>query len=137
MKISFPKLNNGQKKFLKNIKIGVVYLFGSQAEGFGGPLSDIDLGIIFQDSAIVYSNTNEMYTKLYRFFTDLFPGQRVDIVFLQRAGLELRFDAIAYGIVLFENSSDFRLEFEEKTTNLYLDFKPLLREFNQALIENA
>ena len=78
-----------------------------------------------------------MYTKLYRFFTDLFPGQRVDIVFLQRAGLELRFDAIAYGIVLFENSSDFRLEFEEKTTNLYLDFKPLLREFNQALIENA
>lgn len=137
MKIKYPKLNGGQKKFLKDVEIGVVYLFGSQAEGFATPLSDIDLGIVFQSPALVHSNTNELYTKLYSFFTDLFPSQRVDIVFLQRAGLELRFDAIAHGIVLFESSPDLRFEFEERTTNLYLDFKPLLREFNQALIESA
>ena len=137
MKSKHRKLDASQKKFLKDMKVGVVYLFGSQAEGFATPLSDVDVGVVFQDSATVYSNTNEIYTKLYSFFTDLFPGQKVDIVFLQRAGLELRFDAIAHGIVLFETSSDFRLDFEEHTTNSYLDFKPILREFNKALIENV
>src|SRR3989344_4990019 len=92
---------------LKRLGVEVVYLFGSQAEGVAGKASDIDI-----------SNFRTM-----------------DIVFLQRASLELQFDVIRHGKVLFESSSDVRMNFEERVATLYRDFKPILKQFNNAILE--
>jgi len=51
------------------------------------------------------------------------------------AGLELCFDAISHGRLLFASSSDARYAFEEKVLILYADFRPILEEFNAAVIE--
>lgn len=123
---------------LQGLKVALVYLFGSRAEGVAGPSSDIDVGIMFSDPTITKGNTSEIYGKLYDIFSDVFDMsnfRNMDIVFLERAPLELRFDIISHGKVLFEISRDFRLDFEERTAALYRDFKPLLQEFNRAVLE--
>lgn len=123
---------------LKELQVGLLYLFGSQAEGVAGASSDIDVGIVFTDPKIIQGNTIEIYGNLFDLFTEIFDMRdfrTIDIVFLERASLELRFDAISHGMVLFEVSSDFRLDFEERVSALYRDFKPVLDGFNHAVLE--
>lgn len=127
-------------KQLQELNIGLVYLFGSHAEGVAGLSSDIDMGVVFTDPKIIQGNTTEIYGKLFDVFSEVFDMSNfrtIDIVFLERASLELRFDAISHGIALFEISSEFRLDFEERTAALYRDFMPLLREFNRAVLERV
>jgi len=121
---------------LKKLKVGMVYLFGSYAEGVAGPASDYDIGVVFADPTIVHGNTTEIYNVLYDIFSDIFDlsnFRAIDIVFLERVSLELRFDVISHGVVLFEISPEFRLDFEERVEMLYRDFKPFLDEFNRTI----
>ena len=132
MKISLPA------EKLRALKVGLIYLFGSRAEGVAGPSSDFDVGIVFTDPAIARGNTTEVYNALYDIFSDVFDlsnFRNIDIVFLERAPLELRFDAISHGAPLFEFSQEFRLNFEERTGALYRDFKPILKELNRVVLE--
>lgn len=131
------KLNASQIKRVKGLGISVIYLFGSYAEGKDLPLSDIDIGVVFTDESALSNSLGETYNELYDIFTDIFHGKNIDIVFLQKAGLELRFDVISHGKVLYESSSAERLRFDEKTMLLYADFKPLLKEFNEVILNRA
>ena len=124
-----------QDETLRKMNIGLVYLFGSEVEGASGPLSDIDIGVVFKDKNIVYSDTRAVYNQLYNLFAEVFKNKDVDIVLLERAGLELKFDVISHGKIIFEASQEFRFSFEEKVNNFYLDFKPILEEFNQAILK--
>ncbi len=98
-------------------------------------LSDIDIGIVFYDESVLQRNTNDIYTKIFDIFTDMIPGQSIDIVFLQRAGLEIAMDAIQHGQVFYESSADKRLDYEEKVMLLYADFKPILSMFDNAILD--
>src|SRR3989344_3943286 len=92
---------------LKKLGVGLVYLFGSQAEGTAGPSSDFDIGVVFLDPSARRGDTSKLYQSLYEIFSDAFDlssFRSMDIVFLERASLELRFDAISREIVLFEIS---------------------------------
>lgn len=125
-------------KKLKDLNVGLVYLFGSQVEGASGPASDFDIGIVFVNQDVARGDTTETYNALYDIFSevlDLSNFRSVDMVFLERTSLELRFNAISHGVLLFEISSEFRLNFEERTEALYRDFRPLLKEFNKAVLE--
>ncbi len=123
---------------LCKLDVSVVYLFGSHAEGFAGPASDIDVGVVLSNSSSLHRDTTKLYQALYDLFTDIFDMRdfrNIDIVFLDRASLELRFDAITHGKVLFEKNADIRLNFEERTAALYRDFKPLLEESNRGVLQ--
>jgi len=131
-------LSEKQQRHLQKLGVSLVYLFGSYSEGYAGPLSDLDIAVLYQDLSMLSSNNmGETYYSLYDFFTDLFPGKQVDIVFLQKANLELRFDVIQYGKILYQSSLEEKLSFEERTTLFYADFKPVLTEMNEAIIERA
>ena len=122
---------------LKELDIAIVYLFGSQAEGTAGEGSDIDIGIVLKNPAVLQGGTTALYQKLYDLFTDVFDMSNfrtIDIVFLDRASLELRFDAVQHGIALYEDDPDFRDAFEERTALLYRDFAPLRRMFDEAVL---
>ena len=130
-----PVLTKKQVLRLKKVHVSLVYLFGSYAESRSGPLSDVDIGIVFYSDFLLPKDCRRIYNELYDVFTDVFPGKSVDIVFLQKAGLELCFDVITHGSILYEYSRDERFNFEEKITLLYADFKPILNEFNKAVLE--
>jgi len=119
---------------LQKLRVGLVYLFGSYAEGKNQTLSDVDIGVIFLDELSLRGDCSKIYNELYDVFTDVFPDKSVDIIFLQKAGLELCFDAVVHGEILYESSREARFEFEERISILYADFKPLLDEFNRAIL---
>lgn len=120
---------------LKELEVGLVYLFGSYAEGKAGKLSDVDIGIVFIDPKIAKSNTLSIYNELYDIFSDIFKTGNLDLVLLERASLELNFDAVKYGKVIFEFTPEFRDDFEHRISMLYVDFKPILNNFDKAVLE--
>lgn len=132
--ISKVKLNSTK---LRQAGIGIIYLFGSYAEGVSDPQSDLDVGIVFTNSNIIKLNTFPAYDKIYRLLCDAFPHYqgKLDIVFLQRAPLELQFDVVKYGKVLYKISTDFRLNYEEYIGKLYADFYPILCEMDDAILK--
>ncbi len=128
------KLNQSHINHLKKLNVSIVYLFGSYAEKKNHSLSDVDIGIVFNDKVNTTQDMSNIYNELYNIFTDVFKEENIDIVFLQRTGLELKFDVITHGEVIFEESYDERLNFEEKVALLYADFKPVLEEFDKTIL---
>jgi predicted nucleotidyltransferase len=124
-------------KKLEELGIGLVYLFGSCAEGVSGPLSDMDIGVVLENPRIVRGNTMPMYNALYGLFSEFFGTSNIDLVFLERASLELRFAAITHGKILFVARDDLRDDFEHRTAMLYADFKPALERFNRAVLSRS
>lgn len=131
------ELTQPQIQSLKKLGVKLVYLFGSYAEEKSLKLSDIDIGIVFADKLLSNKNFSQVYNQLYDIFTDVFPGRKIDVVFLQKATLELRFDVTKHGKILYAASSSDRLNFEEKTMISYADFKPVLTEFNQSILNRS
>ncbi len=132
-------ISNSYSQRLKALNITVIYLFGSFAEDKTMPFSDIDIGILLTQEAMVDTGKDmgEIYNQVYDVLTDIFPSRNIDIVFLQKAPLELRFDVITHGRILYESSRDVSLKFEEDTMILYADFKPLLTEINETILNRA
>jgi predicted nucleotidyltransferase len=126
-------LNKTQIEKLQKLHVNLVYLFGSYAEGKEHDFSDLDIGIVFFYN-VLHSNLSNTYNELYYIFTDVLPNKSIDIVFIQRAGLELCFDVISHGKIIYESSTTARLDFEEKIMIMYADFKPILNEFNAAIL---
>ena len=60
----------------------------------------------------------------------------IDIVFLKNVGLELRFHVIRYGTVLYDDDPQRRLAFEAETTLLYCDYRPILDQFDKAILQS-
>jgi len=122
---------------MKKLKVGIVYLYGSYAEKVNRYNSDFDLGVVFQDLAVL-KNSLRLYSELYDLFSNELPvtfQKEVDIVFLQRAPISLKFEAINKGKVLFETSPYLRVKFEEEVIRKYLDFAPYLKEYEKVTKE--
>lgn len=121
------------KHKLYELGVAVAYLFGSSITGLAGKQSDVDIGIVFENG--LPENTLEIYTQLYKVFSQIFPAKEVDIVFLNDAPLSLQFEAIKYGRVIYEKDVNFRLRFEEQTMLKYADFLPIEKEMERAIIQ--
>ncbi len=125
---------------LQRLGIDVVYLFGSRAEGVAGPSSDIDIGIVLNNPIPKHKPITALYNDVFYVLEDCFDMSNfrtMDIVFLQRASLELQCDVVRHGKVLFESSPETRMQYEERILLLYSDFRPLLQQFNEAVLERV
>ena len=126
------------EKELQRLDVDAVYLFGSQAEGVAGKSSDIDVGILLKNPIPKNESITPLYNALFEILSNTFDMSNfrtIDIVFLDRAPLELCFDVIQHGIILYESSVTARMDFEDRVAALYRDFKPVLKQFNNAVLE--
>ena len=89
-------------------QISLVYLFGSRAGGSIGPMSDYNLAILVDhaalDAAVQASFTHSV--------TRWIGIAAVDAVLLNRAPVELAYQVIADGQVLFQRDLATRVEYE-------------------------
>ncbi|GFP22643.1 hypothetical protein HKBW3S44_00581 [Candidatus Hakubella thermalkaliphila] len=104
---------------LERLKVGLVYIFGSQTLGIQTPLSDIDIGIVFFDRKILddFRMRRKTYTELYDVFADIFPTtleKELDLVFLQQTPLDFQYDGIVKGKILDQRDPKFRVDYEEQ-----------------------
>lgn len=114
------------------MQVKIVYLFGSEVERRASFSSDIDIGIVFGE---VLEDTLNIYNQLYQAFAKIVLAREVDIVFLDKATLPLRFEAVTKGKVFYTQSVQFEANYREKTIKEYIDFKPLLEESERCILE--
>jgi uncharacterized protein YutE (UPF0331/DUF86 family)/predicted nucleotidyltransferase len=99
-------------KVNKKYKIKLSYIFGSRARGTENNLSDIDIALLFDreysdmDDALLRGELIEMGLEFFSI--------PVDIVSLNKASLALSYEVVKDGALVFEASSDTRVEFEAK-----------------------
>mgnify|MGYP001608233144 CR=1 FL=1 len=136
--MGIPQLTSRHGKVLEKLGVQAVYLFGSRAQGQEGPLSDYDYAVLLKERG--HRRGDSLYDRLYDIFSEISPrtleNDIIDIVFLRDAGLELRFHVIRYGEVLFDSNPKARLNFESETVLLYSDYRPLLDEFDRAIMSS-
>ena len=106
--------------------------------GFEHERSDYDYAILLKESG--HRRGDDLYEKIYDLLSRVSPrhleNDVIDIVFLRDIGLELRFHVIRHGVILFEQDTAARMDFEAQTTLLYCDFRPILDEFDRNLLES-
>lgn len=116
------------------------YLFGSRAGQDFYPDSDIDLAVIFAD----FSNTKHnlaLEIEMKESFAEIIEPLDVDLLFLQKAPIYLKFSVIKNGKIIYCVDEELRTDFEDITVRNYLDFKPVLdtyyREMAEAILEKS
>ncbi|QQR80510.1 MAG: nucleotidyltransferase domain-containing protein [Deltaproteobacteria bacterium] len=131
-------LSEEQKKTLTELGVQALYLFGSRALGTETEISDYDYAVLMKDER--HRRGDDLYEHLYDILSTISPrtlkNDVIDIIYLRDVGLELKFHVIRYGKILFESNVLERLRFEERTTNLYCDYRPILDQFDKAILES-
>ena len=110
--------------------IQLVYLFGSRVSGSVGPQSDFDFAVLF-------SNEPEAgrVSALKHRVSVLLVTDRIDLVVLNRAPIELRYNVVASGRILYQKSRAVLIEFEAQTLSFYFDYLPVLRRHRREVLE--
>jgi len=143
MRIKFSQKHKNQ---FKKLGILCIYLFGSQAQGKTHPLSDVDIGVVFEDPQKYKDKTLDVYSKLYDIITDVLPKSYLrrrfklrehefDLVFLQFAPLSFQFSVIKDGKVLYEKDRKKRLDYEEYVMKRNCDLEYLRNLSYKHLLE--
>ena len=104
-------------------ELRLVYLFGSQVRGQTGPLSDYDLGVLVDREG----DTAASRAALEHALTAMLAFERLDVVWLSRAPVELAFAVISQGRLLYERDVATRVEYEAQVMSRYCDYLPVLR----------
>lgn len=105
------------------VELKLIYVFGSHAEGYIGPLSDYDFGVLLERK----NGTSEYRSLLYSAFAKKLGTDLVDVILLNNASIELAFHIISYGELLYESNAESRIEYESNVMGLYFDYLPILR----------
>ncbi len=109
-------------------QIQLIYLFGSQVRGDAGPLSDIDLATFIDDGIERGKPTIRLRSEIEHEIAIALETDRIDLVLLNEAPVELAFHAVADGIRLYERSVADRVEYEAYVMSRYGDYLPTLRK---------
>jgi predicted nucleotidyltransferase len=133
-------------KICNDYSILAVYIFGSMAEkvavmledkkpeGINDPLADIDVGVVFLKRPLSPDERIKLYGRLYSELSEVFLPCKLDLIFLQEAGVILQFEAIN-GILVYSFDDDKRLEYEEQVIKFYQDWKPDYDEYTKEVLE--
>lgn len=130
-------LHSKLKPVLEKFGVTCCYLFGSRAGQNYYQDSDIDLGVIFAGYSPAKHNL-ELEIEMQNELSDILGplGLEVDLVFLQKAPVYLKFAAISTGKVIYCTDDEFRTDFEDVTVRDYLDFKPFLDMYYREMAES-
>jgi len=105
--------------------IDLVYLFGSRVSGKTGPMSDYDLAIF----GAARGNAFATQIQFQHALAMLLKTERVDVVLLNTAPIELAYQIIATGKVLYQKDAYTRVEYEAEILGKYGDYLPILRSY--------
>lgn len=109
-------------------EIKLVYLFGSQATGKTGPMSDYDFAVYFDEQNKI--KMFDLKFKLQAEISRMLGTDKVDLVVLNTTeSPELEYNIIKEGKIIYEKEP-FRVLIEPQILNRYFDFYYLLNKYN-------
>lgn len=111
-----------------------LYLFGSRATGSAGPLSDIDIAILLNEGLGKDTYWGKM-TFYWDKANDILHTDEVSFILLNTAPLTIQYGVITESKVMYSRDEDTRLSFEEKVIDNYMDFRPVLDEYDKEFLK--
>ncbi|MCX7681170.1 MAG: nucleotidyltransferase domain-containing protein [Anaerolineae bacterium] len=111
------------------VRHGVVlaYLFGSQAEGKAGPLSDVDIAVLLGPQ-VPEERWTQVQIDLVNDLISLFHRADVDVAILNRATPLFAYQVVRFGQVLYEDAATRpAVDFAAYAVRRYADTAPLRR----------
>jgi len=111
-------------------EVSLIYLFGSRIDGQLGPMSDYDLGVLIDRDA----DERQVQARLAHDLARALGTDRVDVVLLNRAPIELAYAIIARGEILYQRDLATRVEHEAQVMSLYGDYLPVLRALRDDIL---
>jgi predicted nucleotidyltransferase len=109
------------KRFCEKNNIELLLLFGSRANHTCREDSDIDLGVLFKDAALI--NDAEIIAEL----TEVFKEHPVDAIILNHADPLLKFEIISNYQILYRKDSEVFINFYLNTLKQYNDVQKFLK----------
>jgi predicted nucleotidyltransferase len=112
--------------------VAVAYLFGSRAEGTAGAASDHDVAVLFVAPEPTFDATVRLEADLAAAL-----GTDVDVVDLDRAGLELRGRVAERGRLLHSSDEGRRVRFEVDARMRWIEFRPVVQATTRAYLRRV
>lgn len=114
----------------------LAYVFGSHARGQAGPLSDLDIAVMV-DETLDADQSFDLRLEIIGGLMDILRVKDADVTILNQAPLALRYRVLRDGVLLYCRDPDVRVEFTARTVTAYLDFKPIIERHERAILERA
>ena len=108
-------------------EITAVYLFGSQVSGKAGPLSDVDVAVLLDESRVPARRFFKLRLDLMAEAAHACRRDDVDVILLNEAAPLLAYEAVRGGELLYERDHSARVSFEARVVQQYLDLEPFYR----------
>jgi uncharacterized protein len=128
------KLNALPGKINNDKDIIALIVFGSAATGKLKPLSDIDLAVLLDDKM----NKNQLFEKeldLRSEISQILGSEEFDLVNMNLSPARFVHNILREGKLLFCKNKSVLVDFIEKNTREYLDFKYYREEFDRTFRE--
>jgi len=121
-------------RIAKQYRLSLIYLFGSKARGRDSLLSDIDLAVLLEDNKKI--NLKKLVLDLIFEFSYAFNSDKIDLLILNNAGLNIQYTIVSEGKILYQLNEDVRCNYETRAIKLYFDFQKYENEY-YALMHKA
>lgn len=118
-------LKEDQKRELRKVfanfpAVKAVYLFGSHAENKENRYSDLDLGVLLEDSFDKMIKVEILVSLTEHNFTD------IDLVILNNVSPLVRFEVVKHNKILYKKDDFDSSSYFSLTVRKFLDFRPYL-----------
>lgn len=107
--------------------IASAYLFGSQASGKIGPMSDVDIAILLKGNAPTGTKLLHEEDYLAYRIAKALEVREVDLIDLNSKGLIFQHNVLRTGKLIYDDDPTFRIKFEMRVISNFCDFEPTLR----------
>jgi uncharacterized protein len=120
------------KRLTAENEVDLTYLFGSHARGEAGPLSDIDIAVLF-NPAVAHGQYSDRQARLISDLMLICKSSEIDVVVLNEAPPLLKFLVINDGRLIFSTGELVRIAFETAARREYFETEKIRRAQNEAL----
>ena len=114
--------------------IVAVYLFGSFGRGTADEHSDVDIAILFSEAPERTLDGPRFHVQRE---LEKMLRRRVDVIVLNDASPDLCHRVFRDGVLVLDRDRSFRIRFEVKRRNDYLDFLPVLQLYRRYPIDRV
>ncbi len=124
-----------EEYFAGQPQVLVAYVFGSQATGKAGPLSDLDVAALLAGEP----TPSECFDARLEFIgglMSLLHTNDVDVLILNDVPLIMRYQVLRTGRVIFCRDRQAMIDFRVRTLNEFFDFKPVVDYHRKVFFEH-
>jgi predicted nucleotidyltransferase len=107
----------------------VAYLYGSQARGRAGPLSDVDVAILLREDGDLFQRRLDLIGAV----SEVTGSDAADVVLLNEIPVALGYRVLRDGKVLVSRDERARIGYFVRTVDRYLDMAPMRRALDEGM----